>query len=225
MRLFYNENYFEEYGEKYDSISDNDFLTLRDFLPEIRPNSRILELGCGSCSFGERVQGITSVSSLVGVDICLSALQWSSATCCQGDAAQLPFHDKVFNSILVAAAFHHFPDISRTLAESYRCLSAGGSLFAFEPNMFHPHRLICMTDPLRRYFYKTGDHCISPLWMKRRMKELGFKNIKIGFIALEGHHVNFMARCNLALIKIVGMKLPVLYPVVAPWFVISGNKP
>ena len=224
MKLFYKTNYFEEYGRKYDGISDGDFALLKSFLPPMRHGSTILELGCGSCAFGQRVQGLVSGSSLVGLDICLPLLHWSSTACCQGDASFLPFRDESLDCILVAAAFHHFPDIPQTLSEAYRCLRSGGILFSYEPNKLHPQRLICMTDPLRATFYKPGDHAISPFWMRRTMRQVGFHSVVMDFIALGDGSSSFAARAHVKLMKFVKTRFPGLSPIAAPWFVIAGRK-
>jgi ubiquinone/menaquinone biosynthesis C-methylase UbiE len=224
MKLFYRANYFEEFGKKYDSISEGDFMLLKSLLPPLRPGSRILELGCGSCAFGRRVQLLVPNSSLVGLDNCLPLMKWSSTSCCQGDASFLPFRDKSFDCILVAAAFHHFPNIVQTLTESFRCLQSGGILFSYEPNMFHPQRLICMTDPLRAVFYKTGDHAISPIWMRSTMEQLGFRNLALEFIALGEGSSSSVARYHVKFTNFIKARLPRFAPFTAPWFAITGTK-
>jgi ubiquinone/menaquinone biosynthesis C-methylase UbiE len=224
MKLFYDNNYFEEYGEKYDGINDDDFTTLTRFLPPIPSDSTILELGCGSCAFGQRVKQLIQGSYLVGIDVCLPSLRWSAEPCCQGDAAVLPFQDQAFDSVLAAAAFHHFPSIVQTLSEAHRCLRKRGTFFCYEPNKYHPFRFICMTDPLRHVFYKTGDHCISPFWMKKKMEQIGFHDVSVHFVALGARSSSSVARWNRIIATHMNKRLPTLSALASPWFIIVGRK-
>ncbi|MCD4775413.1 MAG: methyltransferase domain-containing protein [Candidatus Aegiribacteria sp.] len=225
MKFRYRKNYFSDSKEKYDAIDDNDFDMISKFLPQLSNNPTILDLGCGSCSVSERIRKIIPGSSIIGIDICMPILQKSFEPCIQGDAAILPFKDGSFELIIAAAAFHHFPNIVKTLSESYRCLGNGGILLAYEPNKYHPQRSVMMTSPLRHFFYKSGDHAISPFSFKRQFKSTGFDNIKYHYISFGYETASKPARFNNIIHKrISSSRLKFLSVFTAPWFIITGVK-
>ncbi len=61
-----------------------------------------------------------------------------------------------------------------------------GSFAAYDPNLFHPQRLLMMTKPLRTIFYKIGDRAMSPIRFKGMLSKNGFDRIRISYFTLEG---------------------------------------
>lgn len=225
MKFRYRKSYFSDSKKKYDAIDDNDFAMISEFLPLLSDNPEILDLGCGSCSVSERIRKIIPGSSIVGIDICMPILQQSSEPCIQGDATLLPFKDESFEFILAAAAFHHFPNIAKTLSESYRCLRDGGILLAYEPNRYHPQRFVMMTSPLRHIFYKSGDNAISPFSFKRKFERTGFRDIKSNYISFGYEIASIPARFNSYIHRrISSSHFKFLSIFTAPWFIITGVK-
>lgn len=49
-----------------------------------------------------------------------------------GDAADMPFPDESFDSVVMADALHHFRQQEKALQESYRVLRTGGSMYILE---------------------------------------------------------------------------------------------
>jgi len=220
MKLFYQRDYFSDQEQMYDTITDADYSRLRKFFPRFKAGTRILELGCGSCAFGRRVQSDIEKSELFGIDICLPLLRFSSAPCSQADVSAVPFKDASFDCVLVAGAFHHFPDIPSALSEAYRCLRPGGVLITYEPNKYHPQRFVCMTTPLRHIFYQTGDHCISPYRFRSHLHRAGFSRVELGYIAMGDQNSSKAARLNIAAFNVVNnSRFKLLAPLVSPWFV------
>lgn len=225
MKLFYESDYFESQEETYEALTDVDYERLRRFFPAFKPGTRILELGCGSCAFGRRVQASNHDAKLFGIDICLPLLRFSPASCCQADVCAVPFKDASFDCVLVGAAFHHFPNIPKAIEEAYRCLRPDGMLLTYEPNKYHPQRFICMTNPLRHVFYRTGDHCISPYRFRHQLKQAGFGKVDLGFIALGYKSSSKATQLNIVLTEVVNRHQPVLMPFVSPWFIAVATKP
>ena len=90
---------------------------------------RVLDLGCGT---GLLMQRLTDRGfSVTGLDISLGSLERASthaAEVVQGDAAQLPFSNGVFQGIVSLGAWRHFPTPREVMAECQRTLSPGGVL-------------------------------------------------------------------------------------------------
>jgi len=225
VKLFYKEDYFDEFNGKYESISDEEFELLRKYLPKINKKARILDLGCGSGALGEHVKNFQSESSVFGLDISLPLLRKCSISCCQSDASCLPFKDESLDVIIAAAAYHHFPDFNKAISEPFRCLRPGGYFFAYEPNKFHPHRFLLMTNPLRHIFYRTGDHAISPQSFANKLKRIGFINLQIHYVALANEKSSWFARFNKHVYDTVAnSRLDGVSCLLAPWFIVTGIK-
>ncbi len=173
-----------------------------------------------------RIKSLLPGQLVIGTDISLNLLKWGDFPKCQSDALNLPFRDNSFDSIVAGAAFHHFPSLERAISECSRCLKSEGFFLAYDPNKFHPQRLIMMTDPLRHIFYRSGDHAISPRSLKKLLTKNGFKDVKLKYFAFKATNPGFLARLNHKLfLKFENLKSnSIILPVIAPWFVISAVK-
>lgn len=225
MALYCRRNHFETYENKYESIDDDDFRLLKGKLPESHTRGVLLDLACGSGIMGERLKSDFPHIVSIGTDISFPLLKWSVIPVCQSDAHQLPFKNQSFDIVAAAAAFHHFDGFDRALDECARCLKPGGFFLAFDPNKFHPQRLAMMTNPLRHVFYKSGDRAISPVKFKNTLKRKGFENISIEYIALKGRKLGFSGLNYLVFNMLSDLRLAWLVPIIAPWFVITANRP
>jgi ubiquinone/menaquinone biosynthesis C-methylase UbiE len=224
MKLFYKRDYFDNQEKNYESLTDTDYKRLQRFFPLFNSGVRVLELGCGSCAFGKRVQADIHDAKLFGIDICFPLLRFSPVPCCQANVCEVPFKDASFDCILVAAAFHHFPDIPQALRVAYRCLRPGGVLITYEPNKYHPQRFVFMTTPLRYLFYRTGDNSISPNWFRRQLEKVGFVKVRLGFIAMGNEKSSKAAHLNVLLADAINRHMPVMKPFVSPWFIAVATK-
>ncbi|MCK4820872.1 class I SAM-dependent methyltransferase, partial [bacterium] len=210
---------------KYDYYSDEDLRIIRKCLPSFPPNSKLLDLACGSGVIGEHFQSQFSKINVIGTDICLPLLKWASYYKCQSDACFLPFSDHSFDCIIAAAAFHHFPNIGKAVKECSRCLKPGGFFLAYDPNKFHPQRFVMMTDPLRHIFYKSGDHAVSPVHLRKILIKDNFERIRIRYVAFRGRGGSFLAGLNYKVaIDLSDSRLKWILPLTAPWFVITAIK-
>ena len=114
-------------------------------------NSRVLELGSGSCWAGEWMARLGF--RVVSLDISHDMLKVGrerieahgrafpstvvSATFVAGDGEQLPFGDRSFDAVFCLNALHHIPSIATALAEVHRVLKDGGRLVLMEPGEGH----------------------------------------------------------------------------------------
>jgi len=225
MALRYKKDFFEKHPEKYDYIAEEDFNFLIKNLPSFPSNGILLDLGCGSGINGERFQRIFPQITVIGTDISLHLLKWAEFSVCQSDAVYLPFKENSFDCIIAAAAFHHFPLIEAVVKESSRCLKPGGIFIAYDPNKFHPQRFIMMTDPLRHFFYQTGDCAISPKYFEKILLKSGIKKIKINYFAFKGKDPRSLSTLNCKIVNALSKsRFKWLIPILSPWFSITGIK-
>lgn len=105
-------------------------------LIEPRPSDEVLDVATGTGFTG--LELAPHVRSVVGVDITEEMLAEARRLAGQrgvanvkferGDAMRLPFSDSSFDIVTCRRASHHFADVSRFLAESYRALKPDGRL-------------------------------------------------------------------------------------------------
>lgn len=225
MTFSYKEDFFEKHGKKYDYLSEEDFDIIKECLHCIPFKGTLLDLGCGSGATGERLRSLFSELTIIGTDICLPLLEWVDFYKCQSDASCLPFRDNSFDCIIAAASFHHFPNIEKTVKECSRCLKSGGVFLAYDPNKFHPQRIVMMTSPLRYFFYKTGDHAISPMHFRKMLIKESFKRINIRYVAFRGKRASLLAGLNYKITSYLSVsRLRPILPLTAPWFIITAIK-
>jgi ubiquinone/menaquinone biosynthesis C-methylase UbiE len=102
----------------------------------LRSTDRVLDVACGpgflTCAFAARC------SEAVGVDATDALLEIARANARErgianvrfdsGDATELPYADGEFDAVVCRAAFHHFPNPGRVLAEMARVTRKGGAV-------------------------------------------------------------------------------------------------
>lgn len=98
---------------------------------------RLLDIGCGTGLFMERIREALPQAQVWGLDLVSGMLEqgatrWSrhqgNALPVQGDSERLPFADGSFDAITCANSFHHYPHQDRAVAEMGRVLRPGGRL-------------------------------------------------------------------------------------------------
>lgn len=88
------------------------------------------------------------------------------------DAHCLPFAEDTFDKIVAFEALHHMQDIAVVLAELFRVLKPGGSLFTCEPNAVNPYRRI---SELRDRFRGTHEASFTEGGLVRLFSQAGFR--------------------------------------------------
>jgi SAM-dependent methyltransferase len=100
-----------------------------------------VDLGCGTGAFTSRLQRYGF--RLHGVDISPQSVARASrkfpgVDFHVGDIESTPFEPGTFDVIFLSAVLHHFPDLTRTVAECGRILKPGGILLACDPHRGNP---------------------------------------------------------------------------------------
>ncbi len=98
---------------------------------------RILDVGCGTGVFAERMREALPNAQIVGVDLVEGMLsrgheRWrkhqAHVAPVQGDSERLPFASGSFDVVTCANSFHHYPHQDRAIKEMKRVLRPGGRL-------------------------------------------------------------------------------------------------
>jgi len=135
---------------------------------QIRPNQRILDLGCGTGTLTIMIKKAHPDSKVIGLDGDLQVLEIArrkaketaaSIEFDEGMAYQLPYPNAFFDRVLSSMVFHHLSthDKEKTLAEIYRVLKPDGELHLVdfgEPNGFYAHSISL----LMRRFERVDDN-------------------------------------------------------------------
>ena len=102
---------------------------------------QILDVGCGTGFFAERLRAALPEARVWGVDLVAGMLaqgaeRWrqhaGAVQPVQGDSERLPFAEGSFDFVTCANCFHHYPRQDRAVAEMRRVLWPGGRLMLID---------------------------------------------------------------------------------------------
>ncbi len=123
-------NFYNKHADEFSSSRFRIWKHVREFLDNLSPNTKVLEIGCGN---GKNMRYRNDLdfygidSSEVLVDICKK----KGLNVIHGDARKLPYDNNSFDSIIMIAVIHHInPDehnlilneIERILKPDGKCL-------------------------------------------------------------------------------------------------------
>jgi ubiquinone/menaquinone biosynthesis C-methylase UbiE len=106
-------------------------------LMDVKPNDRVLDLGCGTGWASRRLAQIVTSGEVVGLDVADEMLRRAEETSRHlnnvrfvwGSAESIPFDDGAFTKILSVESFYYYADQGKALDELRRVLAPGGRLF------------------------------------------------------------------------------------------------
>ena len=102
---------------------------------------RVLDVGCGTGVFAERMRRTLPNAEVWGVDLVSAMLtkgegRWKANSGrivpIQGDSERLPFPSGSFDAVACANSFHHYPRQDRAAAEMRRVLVPDGTLLLID---------------------------------------------------------------------------------------------
>lgn len=102
----------------------------------LQPDERVLDVGCGTGAFEERIVATGAGNDVVGVDLSTNMLNQARAKFAttpqirfqQADVHALPFDADRFDVVVSGNTFHYFDEPGRALAEMARVLRPGGRI-------------------------------------------------------------------------------------------------
>jgi len=108
--------------EKIPDLTTNKDIRIEMVLKRMPPNSKCLDIGCGSNELIEKYR--SQGGEGLGVDV----YDWGNVDLVVEDSAKLPFESKTFDCITFVASLNHIPNRIEVLQECYRILKDDGVL-------------------------------------------------------------------------------------------------
>jgi SAM-dependent methyltransferase len=128
--------YTMDYTEVVKRFISRPSAALRPLLPHLRPDMRLLDVGCGPGTISVGLADVVAPGEFHRIDIVESQVEFAAATARDagrsnayfhvGDALALPFADDRFDAVHSCAVLTHVPDTVAVLAEMKRILRKGG---------------------------------------------------------------------------------------------------
>lgn len=153
-------------------------------LGKFKPNDLILEIGCGTGLFTEKVYNATK-AHIIAIDLSEELLAQARqrphcADFKMEDAMEMTFAEQAFDGVFGSSILHHL-DMEKALTEIYRVLKPGGRMVFAEPNMLNPQIAIQKNVPaIKRALGDSPDETAVVRWsFKAQMEKIGFKNVLI----------------------------------------------
>jgi ubiquinone/menaquinone biosynthesis C-methylase UbiE len=123
--------HYDDISKSYDnhrSYSGDDIKEIIDFAG-IKPDIRVLDLGCGTGNVARGLRGLIDVDT-VGLDISLPMLSVArekslEVICADASNGRLPFREGSFDAIIGGYVIHQINNLENLFAECYRCLRRG----------------------------------------------------------------------------------------------------
>lgn len=141
-----NRSYFDRWSRRYDEgrisgwFQYTQELAVREL--NLKPNSRILDVGCGTGHAVVRLASMCPRGKVCGIDISAGMVAKASAKVSKNTSAKveflqassddIPYPAAEFDHVLCTNSFHHYPSPSRVLEEMRRVLKPGGQLVILE---------------------------------------------------------------------------------------------
>ena len=156
----------------------NRFIHKRDLKEvSIKPNSEILDAGCGSGAFLELIHGKHFDAKLYGIDISEKMLEVArkrlggKAILSLKSVEEMNFNGR-FDYIFNIDSFHHYADQNKAMENFYKALKKGGTLAIADFSLGRAGN----------WFFKHFEPANSKMYLSSEFVELfeeyGFKNIK-----------------------------------------------
>lgn len=153
-------------------------------LGEINQNSKVLEIGCGSGLFTQKIFEATQ-AQITATDLSEDLLQLAKQKLPKvkfevQDAMNLPYEHNSFDVIFGSSILHHL-EMDLALKGMLNLLKPKGKLIFAEPNMMNPQILLQKNIPaLKRALGDSPDETAVIRWnLAKQMKKMGFSVVKI----------------------------------------------
>ncbi|MBI4973947.1 methyltransferase domain-containing protein [Candidatus Roizmanbacteria bacterium] len=118
-----------------------------------KPNSSLLDVGCGSGILIQKLLSLNRNMKLYGLDITPKMVEVAkkkfknnpNVEITQGSAINMPYENNSFDYVTCASSFHHHPDPLQSVKEMVRVLKPGGKLLILD---------MCIEGLLRKLLFK-----------------------------------------------------------------------
>lgn len=153
-------------------------------LTKMGPNDTVLEIGCGTGLFTEKmsVSGAKIIATDLSEDLLNKAREKKIPNCTFeiADAHKLNYPDCSFDIVFGSSIIHHL-DMLVALQEVFRVLKPGGKAVFAEPNMLNPQIFIQKNVPIiKKWLKDSPDETAIVRWkLTKKLSKIGFKNCHI----------------------------------------------
>ena len=150
-------------------------------LMNIRPNDRILDLGCGTGWASRRMGRLAIDGEIVGLDVADEMLRRAEQTSSSfkniryvwGSAEKIPVADSYFSQVLSVESFYYYADQEKALDELGRVMASGAKLFILINLYKDNHYSLRWVSEL-----KVPVQALSEAEYKALLEKHGFKNVQ-----------------------------------------------
>ncbi len=194
-----SQSFFDRWARTYDRSRISSWfqytqeLTIRTL--DLKPDSWVLDVGCGTGYATRRIVAVASHGRACGVDISPAMVDAArrgtppelaaQVEFRQANSAELPYDNATFTHLICTNSFHHYPDPMRVLAEMKRVLRSGGQLAIFE-NAPDLSWYTWAWDRLLRVFEKEGHVRYYPsAELGRMIRDAGFAHVRLSLLRNE----------------------------------------
>jgi ubiquinone/menaquinone biosynthesis C-methylase UbiE len=155
---------------------------LETYLQDIvfEPETRVLEVGCGTGAVTRVLAGWPGVREAVGVDpspVFVAKARELAETLNnvsfeEADGRALPFPDDAFDLAVFHTSLTHIPQPERALAQAFRVLRPSGTLAIYDGDYSTISVALGEHDPLQSCIEAVKAALINDLWLVRRLPAL-----------------------------------------------------
>ncbi len=135
---------YDKIAEEFDNTRQHNWKEFETFLPYIKDNDKIADLGCGNGRFYKYISAhkkITYTGIEKSKNLLKAAKKQNKAKFIEGDLLSLPLRENSQNVALAIASIHHIPSKklrNQAIQEMSRILKPKGTLIITAWNLFQP---------------------------------------------------------------------------------------
>ena len=193
-----NRDYFDRWARSYDGgrisrwFQYTQELTIG--LMDLEPQSKVLDVGCGTGHAVLLLGTIVSEGRACGVDISTQMIAQARdkvseslkgrVEFVQASAEDIPYPSDQFDHIMCTNSFHHYPDPIQALAEMHRLLKPGGQVVILD-NAVDLSWYTWLWDRVLRITEKGHVRYYRSWEIGEMLGEAGFENIELAHLKNE----------------------------------------
>lgn len=145
-------------------------------LANVRQDSRVLDVGCGTGYTTEAVLKKASLGEVNGIDLTPQQLRKAAVklkpqkaiiNLSRGDTENLPFRDETFDAVVSVGAVEYFPHPERALQEMARVVKHGGKVVVGGPEFEWFRRM-----SLDKTFYTPSATEVKEFFRQAKLKDI-----------------------------------------------------
>lgn len=173
-------SFYGVFSKVYDAVNAFFYTdTMRDNVAElanIRQNSRVLDVGCGTGYTTEAVLKKAPLGEVDGIDLTPQQLRKAASklkpkkailNLSRGDTENLPFRDETFDAVVSVGAVEYLPHPKKALQEMARVVKHGGKVVVGGPESEWFRRM-----SLNKTFYTPSATEIKELFKQAKLRNI-----------------------------------------------------